>query len=62
MGKFKGLVSIFSPEGKIAYYERKTILLSELKEHLNSLSEKVLNKPFEYNFDKLVSMEGRRDF
>ncbi len=62
MGRFKGLVTIFSEQGKKDYYDRKNGLIHDLKVNLNELSVKILNKPFSFDFDKLETMEGRFKF
>lgn len=60
VGKFKGVVTVQSEKDKKVYQEKKADLIHNLKVKLNSLSLKRMNRPLEFNLDKLDTHEGRQ--
>ena len=61
-GEFKGIVSVINRERQDGFEMIKNTRLQILKESLNSLSESVLEQPFEFDYETLNSAEGREMF
>jgi hypothetical protein len=53
VGIFKAIVEVESKHGKEEYQKKKKKIIDQLKFNLNTLSLKVLNKPFLIDIEKL---------
>jgi hypothetical protein len=62
VGRFKGIVTVQSEKDQKDYKELKLELMHNLKQRLNQLSLKKLNKPIDMRLEKLETSEGRAKF
>ena len=62
MGMFKGIVSVINKLREQNYLTVRSTRLENLKQSLNELSEKILGQPFEFDYEDLITAEGRELF
>ena len=62
VGLFKGIVTVINKEREEGFEIVKQTRIKILKENLNKISQSVFNEPFDYDYDKLATSEGRELF
>ena len=62
VGYFKGIISVINKEKQESTEVVKQTRISILKESLNTLSQYILEKPFEFDYETLTTAEGKEVF
>ena len=62
VGQFKGIVTVINKDKQEGFEIVKQTRINILKDCLNKLSQGIFNEPFDFNYDKLLTAEGRELF